>query len=112
MAQITGVEAAGWHQLLQDWWQFVMDPPSFMRGLLLIAYQVLVAFILVSVGLGCGFLLYVVFLDLHRRWKVSYYVGIFLDFLFLLGSPEGLLMLEPSIQPLLTIYRYAGRAPI
>ncbi|TVY84657.1 hypothetical protein LSUE1_G001270 [Lachnellula suecica] len=53
MAHITGVEAAGWHQLLQDWWQFV-----------------LVGFILASVGLGCGFLLYVIFLDLHQRWKI------------------------------------------
>jgi len=23
MAQITGVQAAGWHDLLQHWWQFV-----------------------------------------------------------------------------------------
>jgi hypothetical protein len=36
MAHITGVEAAGWHQLLQDWWQFVMDPLGFMMSFLLI----------------------------------------------------------------------------
>ena len=23
MADITGVHAAGWHELLQEWWQFV-----------------------------------------------------------------------------------------
>ena len=35
MAQITGVEAAGWHQLVQNWWQFVMYPLWFTRAVLL-----------------------------------------------------------------------------
>lgn len=36
-ADITGVDAAGWHDLLQAWWQFVRRHLSFGHVMLLIA---------------------------------------------------------------------------
>ncbi|KAH8593367.1 glycosyltransferase family 4 protein [Bisporella sp. PMI_857] len=50
MAKISGVEAAGWHELLQGWWQYV-----------------LVGFILFSVGLGGAYLLVIVFTKIYRQ---------------------------------------------
>ncbi|KAH9222558.1 glycosyltransferase family 4 protein [Leptodontidium sp. 2 PMI_412] len=52
MAQITGVHAAGWHDMVQSWWQYV-----------------LIGFVLGSVILGSLFLLHLLFIKLWESWK-------------------------------------------
>ncbi|KAL2067476.1 hypothetical protein VTL71DRAFT_1901 [Oculimacula yallundae] len=52
MAHITGVDAAGWHGMVQKWWQYI-----------------LIGFIIGSILLGSLFLLHLLFLKLRKSWK-------------------------------------------
>ncbi|KAM3074372.1 hypothetical protein ACMFMG_002820 [Clarireedia jacksonii] len=52
MAQITGVEAGSWKDLIRDWWQFI-----------------LIAFILVSIGIGSTYIFYIVLRKLIELYK-------------------------------------------